>query len=97
MTNTGAQGLYIVIVLCIVVLLMFRGACASPDQAERALKTQGYSDITITNHAYMFVGLRGCGTDAAKFAAKAKNPKGEPVDLYVCVGWPFKGSTIRSD
>ena len=74
-----------------------RGCFADESQAVRALETQGYSDVKITDHHWIWVTLQGCGADAAKFDAMAINPAGKKVSVYVCVGWPFKGSTIRSD
>ena len=77
------------------VLLMFRGSCADKSQAIGALEAQGFSSISITKHDWFLVGFRGCGGDAAKFSAKAINSVGKKVTLHVCVGWPFKGATIR--
>jgi len=86
---------------CLVIILSFsagcRGVFASESQAVRALENAGYSDVKITDHHWVLVGLQGCGADAAKFDATAINPTGRKVDVYVCVGWPLKGATIRSD
>ena len=76
--------------------LATRGSCVSPGQAHRALDAAGYDDIKIVEHQWFAVGIRGCGSDAAKFVAKANNPRGKPVTVSVCVGWPFKGATIRT-
>jgi hypothetical protein len=81
----------------IALVLMGRGSCADPQSAVTALKNQGFSHVIIIDQSYMFVGVRGCdGSDAARFTAQATNPVGKRVKLYVCVGWPFKGATIRT-
>lgn len=74
-----------------------RGCFASEQQAVRALENAGYSKVEITDHHWILVTLQGCGADAAKFDAMAINPAGKKVSVYVCVGWPFKGATIRSE
>jgi hypothetical protein len=80
-----------------VLLVMGRGSCADPQSAVTALKNQGFSNIIIVDQSYMLVGVRGCdGSDAARFTAQATNPAGKRVKMYVCVGWPFKGATLRS-
>ena len=90
----------IVVYLCAIVLILVlgctRGACVKEETATHALKSQGYSNIVITDHAFLAVGLRGCGEDdAARFTAIATNPAGEPTKVYVCAGWLFKSTTIR--
>jgi hypothetical protein len=87
--------LYILAIIFVCVLMPCRGFMASEQAAVDALTSAGYTDIEILDHQFACVTIRGCGSDAAKFPAKAKNPQGKEVKLYVCVGWPFKGSTIR--
>jgi hypothetical protein len=85
-------------VIVFMILLECRGAFVSPQVAVNTLETQGYSQITITDHHYVAVGLQGCGTeDAAKFDAEAVNPAGRRVALFVCTGMFFKGATIRTN
>lgn len=91
------QVIFILLALSIGLGSGCRGCFADEQQAVRALETQGYSDVKITDHHWIFVTVQGCGADAAKFDAVATNPAGKKVNVYVCVGWPFKGSTIRSD
>ena len=80
------------------VIYAFRGLMVDKSEAVRALDTQGYSNIQITDEKWFVVGLRGCeSTDAVRFDVTAVNPVGKKVNLFVCVGWPFKGSTIRSE
>ena len=74
-----------------------RGALVSEDVAIRALETQGYSDIKVTEHAYFALNLRGGHRDdAARFTCKAKNPAGKQVTVYVFSGWLFTDATIRT-
>jgi hypothetical protein len=95
--RNGWAILVVALPLVIGVALMFRGGCVSPDTAVAALKNQGFTDIVITDHAGAFVGFLGCGNDdAARFTAQATNPAGKRVKIFVCVGWPFKGATLRS-
>jgi len=89
--------LLLVIFIVITFATLFRGVFVDSDEAVRALQTQGYSDIKITDKAIFFISLRGGSReDAAMFTAHAKNPVGKEVIVYVCVGWPFKGATIRT-
>lgn len=77
---------------------IFRGSWVDKSEAVRALETQGYSKVEIIEHKWFFVGVRGCeNSDAARFDASANNPVGKQVRLFVCVGWPFKGATVRSE
>jgi hypothetical protein len=90
----------IVIALLAIVFLVGtcgRGGCVQQDVARRALENAGYTEVQITDHKWFAVSWRGCGNDAARFDATAKNPKGDYVDVYVCAGWLLKGSTIRSE
>lgn len=78
-------------------LITSRGLFVSNDIAINALEDQGYTNVEITNKHWFMFGLIGCAdSDAAKFDVIATNPSGNKVELYVCSGWPFKGSTIRS-
>ncbi len=76
-----------------------QGAMVKPSDAVRALETQGYSDVHIIGEPkWVALSWRGCGGgDAALYNAQAKNPIGKQVDVFVCVGWWFKGSTVRSN
>ncbi|MBI4118275.1 MAG: hypothetical protein HY455_01935 [Parcubacteria group bacterium] len=73
-----------------------RGAFADQGVAVRALEAQGFSNIEIVDHVWFAIGLRGCdGNDAARFTARATNPTGRQVEVFVCTGLFFKGGTIR--
>ncbi len=75
----------------------FTGALVNEKVAIRALDSQGYSNIKITDHSWFAVSLRGCDKgDAARFTAKATNPTGKETEVYVCTGWLFKGATVRT-
>lgn len=82
----------------IFIFAIFRGGFVDPEEAVRALEIQGYSNVQIMDSKWLLVGFRGCETtDATRFDMSAKNPAGKPVNLFVCVGWPFKGATVRTD
>jgi hypothetical protein len=89
------------IVVTLVILLALgscsRGAFVDESKAISALSTQGYSDIHITKKNWFAPGLFGCSEkDAVKFDAIATNPVGRRVEVSVCTGFLFKGSTIRT-
>ncbi len=77
---------------------LFAGQLIDNSTAIKALESQGYSNITIVNKAWVAVQFRGCGAgDAARFDTVAINPIGQKVDtVYICSGWIFKGSTLRT-
>lgn len=90
--------LYVVCIIAVIFFSAFRGTLVSEQRAIRALEKRGYSDIKITDKSVLLVHWRGCGTtDAVKFDAVAKNPRGTLTDVYVCSGWLFKGTTVRTD
>lgn len=93
--NAGCFGtLAGIAVMCVV---SCRGCLVEDYEAPKAMERAGYSDIKVTSRGDVFVGFRGCeATDAAVFHVQAKNPAGKPVQMIVCSGWPFKGSTLRS-
>ena len=84
-----------------VILLFLLGSCiglfADKSTVIRAAETAGYTQIVVTDHSYLLVGLRGCDEkDTARFTVKAKNQLGKEVEFYVCTGAIFKGATIRT-
>lgn len=85
----------IVSIISIIFFAAFRGSFINESVAVEVLESAGYSDVVIKDHKWFMVGVRGCGSDAARFDAVAKNIKGFYVKPFVCVGWPFKGATIR--
>jgi len=88
----------VVLVLAILSFSFIRGVFTNENEAIRALEIQGYSNITILDKDFFFVGVRGCSShDAAKYTAKVTNPLNKEVEVFVCVGFPFKGSTVRSE
>jgi hypothetical protein len=97
MKKPSGESSLIIAIIIFAILSIFRGELVDSSEAVRALQTQGYSEIKITDKAVAFVGLRGGDRgDAAMFTAHAKNPIGRDVTVYVCVGWPFKGATVRT-
>jgi hypothetical protein len=75
-------------------LTSLRGGCTTAEEAAKVLQNNGFRDIKILDQAIFFVGCDG--NDAARYTATAVNARGEPVSLYVCMRWPFKGATIRT-
>lgn len=82
----------------LMIFLLTLGKFVDESTAIRALEKQGYSNIEVVDKDIWFVSLRGCGDeDVAKFDAVATNPAGKEVDVFVCIGWPFKGATVRTN
>ena len=73
------------------------GSMADQQTAINAMTSAGYTDVKVVARHNIAVSFLGCSTeDSAKFDMVATNPQGEVVtNVYVCVGWPFKGATIR--
>lgn len=90
--------LVIVWILPISILIVVdygRGWMVSESQADKALEAAGFTKEKLLNRSNWNVNWDGCrGDDAAAFTYKAKNPKGRSVKVLVCIGWPFKGSSI---
>ncbi len=97
----GKVLLYLVIVGAIVFLAAgcdaALGAQVQPEQAISAMASAGYANVSIVSRDNWLVDLKGCASeDNALFNMAATNPRGEVVtNAYVCVGWPWKGATIR--
>ena len=73
-----------------------RGFLIDTHDAIRAVETSGYTEPRVIEETRFFPGLFGCSeSDAAGFTVRAKNPQGNPVTVMVCIGWPFKGATVR--
>lgn len=64
--------------------------CSSSNDAQKALKAAGYTDIQT--HGKAFFACSEDDTFSTKFSAT--NPSGKRVSGTVCSGW-IKGSTIR--
>ena len=76
-------------ILCAVAL----AGCTSQEDATRALRGAGYTNITLHGYAWF-----ACDQERDTFATKfvATGPSGQRVSGAVCSGW-LKGSTIRTD
>ena len=91
-------GVYVTVFLFCGVFYSVRGKFVDPQVAVRSLEKQGYSHVKIVDQELYFPGFHGCDArDAALFVVQATNPVGKDVEVNVCVGWPFKGATIRTD
>ena len=91
-----AQLMYAIFLILLTCFAGCRGMFVDEIAAERALATHGFSNAELVGRADVLVSFRGCGTEAARFDYRADNAKGKRVDVSVCVGWPLKGSTIRT-
>lgn len=81
----------LILIIACIFMIGFVSACTNPTDAERALRSAGYSDIQIDGYAWF-----SCGEDDfyhTKFTAT--NPVGERVSGVVCSGLVFKDATIR--
>ena len=85
----------------LVFMLIFLGRGLLVDDikpVEAALRIHNIAEYVINDKDVWFVGFRGCQVDeAAKFEVTVTNKEGNTVDILVCTGWPFKGSTIRNE
>jgi len=94
---TTPQFYQILLLVAILCLVLFRGALVADSSAIKALDDAGYSNVVVQDRAYFAIAIRGGSKgDAARFTCKATNPAGKEVVIYVFVGWPFKGATVRS-
>ncbi|MBI2041896.1 MAG: hypothetical protein HYT20_02680 [Candidatus Nealsonbacteria bacterium] len=90
-------GLFVILFFGFSAISACAGNLVDEDIAVKALKTQGFSDIMITDKDSWFVSFKGGGReDAVIFTALATNPAGKKVEVFVFAGWPWKGATIRS-
>jgi len=86
----------LLVLSAIVFWLSPKGIFVPESRAVHALEIQGFSKIEITHKAYLFINWRGGSEDdCVRFTAKATNPIGKEVEVYVYSGWLSKGSTIR--
>ena len=99
---TFHQSVTVVVFVFALVLVLtaatgWTGLLVPENKAVRALETQGFSEIAITDRSWLFVGMRGGDkSDCVRFTATATNPAGKMVQVYVFSGWLFKGATIRT-
>ena len=92
------QAMIYVVIICVVLFFsMCSGTMVDPEDAVKSAESMGFSDVQITETHAFFVSWKGCSsTDAAMVELRAINPAGDPADLFVCMGWPFKGGTVRT-
>ena len=76
------------IVLIAAVLLMT--GCTSKNDAERALRAEGFTDIKITGYDFL-----ACSEDDFYHTGFVAKRNGRTVRGTVCSGILFKGATIR--
>lgn len=101
MRNRGSDyGALFWMVAAFVIIL---GSCFGPavgtdaNDAISVAEDQGYTNVVVNGSNWFTPGFAGCSEkDGRAVNVTATNANGERVDLTVCLGWPFKGSTIRS-
>lgn len=93
---------YVVVVVAMVLIVagceyVVGTSFVDQQTAISAMESAGYTNVQVVGRQNVFVSLLGCGKeDSVKFDMVAVNPNGETVtNTYVCVGWPWKGATIR--
>lgn len=82
------------VLIGLVLMFTLGGSSSGEAEAIRALEASGFSDAKITSSS--LAPFNGCDKSETAYDATAKNPKGIPVSVTVCVGWFFKGATIRT-
>lgn len=87
----------VTLVLVHIFIGLLSGLLTHESSAIEALENQGFSNIWITDKQWFFVLLRGCWFDSVKFTAHAVNPAYKDVEIFVCIGWPFRGATVKSN
>lgn len=65
--------------------------CVNKDDADRALKNQGFTNVKVTGYNFFTCG-KG---DFYHTGFTAVNPQGNTVEGTVCSGLLFKGATVR--
>lgn len=93
--------IYVLFTLTIIFLMYLftfgQGILISESSAVKALETNGFSNIKIVKKQWHFVKMRG-GSDGddVRFTAKATNPAGKEVTVYVFAGWPWKAASVKN-
>jgi hypothetical protein len=86
-------------ILVVIITLSIMSGCGflvDENQAVQALQNQGFKDVRITAEHRLAPNLFGCAeSDKAAFEVTATNINGKRVNAIVCMGWPFKGATVR--
>lgn len=75
----------------LLLLALLALACTDTEGATRALRSSGFSDVTLTGYAFG----RCSKDDASSTGFEATNPTGQRVTGVVCCGLVFKGCTVR--
>ena len=90
----------LIVLFCVLWVILFgfpTGILVDEQKAINALEDAGYSQIEITDRAIFFIRFRGGDRrDSVRFTAKALNPLGKEVEVYIFSGWLFKAPTIRA-
>ncbi len=87
----------IVAIIGAVALRGFSGILVKDQKAITAAETNGFTNVKVLEHDWLLVQFRGCDrSDVARFTISATNPANQQVQFYICSGWLFKGTTIRT-
>lgn len=98
MARGDAGCLYPIIIGLVLLTLFFVGPATmtSTEDGVRAAENAGYTDVEVQDSIWFMPTLQGCGQgDGRAVKMSAVNPAGNRVDITACVGWIFKGDTIR--
>jgi hypothetical protein len=86
----------ILFILIILSMLSGCGYLVNENDALDAARANGLKGVIITESHQIAPEWYGCGdNDVAGFEIRGKNANEQTVSAIVCMGWPFKGATVR--
>jgi hypothetical protein len=95
MTETNA--LFWIVLVALLLTQFILPATENSEKAIKALQKFGFTEIKIKSHNYGLIAFRGCSRDdTSRFDVRAKNSKGDLVDVSVCTSWFSGSATVRS-
>ena len=77
------------LVLIALSIILFSG-CTDKENAEKFLKKEGYTDITITGYSFF-----ECSKDASLSTGFVAKKNGKVIEGTVCTGMLLKNHTIK--
>lgn len=96
---TLVEVLVVLVIGALLLLLLANpsGRMVPESKAVTTLETQGFTNVKIVDRDVYFITWKGGDkSDSVRFTARAINPAGKEVTVYVFSGWLFKGATIRT-
>ncbi|MDP3769609.1 MAG: hypothetical protein U1A25_00140 [Candidatus Sungbacteria bacterium] len=87
----NGRDLTIVMLIIALTIMLNVGFFSNPDVAVKAVKRHAYTDVTVINHTWFFLGLRWGSPSGymSRFTVEALNVNREPATLVVYTGWLF--------